>query len=445
MSPEKDRIPPHNIEAEKAVLGACLLDKDAIVYVLDQVKARDFYRDDHQVIFQCMVNLSAKGEPCDLVTVVEELRKQGNLERAGGVGYVASLADAVPSATAAVHYSKIVAEASLSRDLIHAAGEILTQGYEGTKDAQELLMDAEKAIFDVSNRKVSSNFDSIKDLSLQVFEQILEIKASDGVTGIPTFTDLDRILSGLQKGDLIILAARPGMGKTSFAMNIAQQAGCKYGKTVAVFSLEMPNEQLVQRMLCTQAKVDQSKVRKGMLTGDEAGRLSAALGPLSEANIFMDDTPGITITEMRAKARRLILEQGKLDLLVVDYLQLMQGSSRRIENRQQEISEISRSLKALAKELDVPVLALSQLSRLVERTNEPPNLSHLRESGALEQDADVVLFIHQPKSGDEEGGGQPQSLVEVIVAKHRNGSVGSAQLAFFREYTRFADYSFAEN
>ncbi|MCI8336247.1 MAG: replicative DNA helicase [Peptococcaceae bacterium] len=444
MSGEKDRIPPHNIEAEKAVLGACLLDKDAIVYVLDQIKARDFYRDDHQVIFQCMVNLSAKGEPCDLVTVVEELRKQDNLERAGGVSYIATLADAVPSATAAVHYSKIVAETSLTRDLIHAAGEILAEGYAGSKDAHELLMDAEKAIFDVSNRKVSSNFDSIKDLSLQVFEQILEIKASDGVTGIPTFTDLDRILSGLQKGDLIILAARPGMGKTSFAMNIAQQAGCKYGKTVAVFSLEMPNEQLVQRMLCTQAKVDQSKVRKGMLSGDEAGRLSAALGPLSEANIFMDDTPGITITEMRAKARRLILEQGKLDLLVVDYLQLMQGS-RRIENRQQEISEISRSLKALAKELDVPVLALSQLSRLVERTNEPPNLSHLRESGALEQDADVVLFIHQPKSTDDEGGSTPQSLVEVIVAKHRNGSVGSAQLAFFREYTRFADYSFVEN
>ncbi len=444
MSGEKDRIPPHNIEAEKAVLGACLLDKDAIVYVLDQIKARDFYRDDHQVIFQCMVNLSAKGEPCDLVTVVEELRRQDNLERAGGVSYIATLADAVPSATAAVHYSKIVAETSLTRDLIHAAGEILADGYAGGKDAQELLMDAEKAIFDVSNRKVSSNFDSIKDLSLQVFEQILEIKASDGVTGIPTFTDLDRILSGLQKGDLIILAARPGMGKTSFAMNIAQQAGCKYGKTVAVFSLEMPNEQLVQRMLCTQAKVDQSKVRKGMLSSDEAGRLSAALGPLSEANIFMDDTPGITITEMRAKARRLILEQGKLDLLVVDYLQLMQGS-RRIENRQQEISEISRSLKALAKELDVPVLALSQLSRLVERTNEPPNLSHLRESGALEQDADVVLFIHQPKSTDEDGGEVPQSLVEVIVAKHRNGSVGSAQLAFFREYTRFADYSFAEN
>ncbi len=430
------KIPPHSVEAEQAVIGACLLAPDAIAYALENVRPEDFYQENHRLIFQALVNLSNEGKPRDMVTLVNELKQNGQLERIGGVSYIATLADAVPSTSAASYYAKIVAEKSLVRQLIAAADEIVAEGYQGSKEVPELLALAEQAIFSAANRKLGKGFARIKDVALATFEEIGKLKAADGVTGVPTFRDLDKLLSGLQKGDLVILAARPGMGKTSFAMNIAQKAATKHDKTVAVFSLEMPNEQLAQRMLCTEARVDQGKVRKGLASAEEIDRLSQALIPLSDAKLFLDDTPGITVTEVRAKARRLMLEEGNLDLIVIDYLQLMQGG-KKAENRQQEISDISRSLKALAKELNVPILALSQLSRLVERSNEPPNLSHLRESGALEQDADCVIFIHRPKTGEEEA--DIANIVEIRVEKHRNGPVGMVNMAFLKEYTLFMD------
>lgn len=436
MSVAPDRVPPQNIDAEQAVLGAAMLDREAIFTISEYVRPNDFYREAHRTIFECLLALSERGEPADMVTLVEVLSQEGNLEKVGGISYIAFLANAVPTAANAGYYAKIVAEKALLRSLINAATKIAEQGYDGGKDARELIDDAEKMIFSVSQRKAREGFASIRDVVVETFEQIGQIKAHEGVIGIPTFKNLDYYLSGLQKSDLVIVAARPAMGKTSFCLNVAQNSAVKYGKTVAVFSLEMSKEQLAQRMLCAEARVDQSKVRTGYVTEDEWRRLSAALAPLANAQIYLDDTPGITVMEMRAKSRRLKMEKG-LDLVIIDYLQLMQGT-RRSENRQQEIAEISRSLKALARELEVPVVALSQLSRAVEQSSDKrPNLSHLRESGALEQDADVVLFIHRPEYFDPDT--DKKGIAEIIVAKHRNGPVGKAELAFLKEYTKFMD------
>ncbi|ATW28684.1 replicative DNA helicase [Candidatus Formimonas warabiya] len=413
-----------------------MLDKEAIFSVVEHVRSTDFYKEAHRIIFDCLLDLNDQGEPVDLVTLVEELRQKGHLEKVGGISYVAALANAVPTAANAVYYGKIVAEKALLRSLISISTRIAQQGYDQSSEPWELIDEAEKMIFSVTQRKARDGFVPIRDVVVATFEQIGQIKATEGVTGIPTFKNLDYYLSGLQKSDLIIVAARPAMGKTSFCLNIAQNSGVKYGKTVAVFSLEMSKEQLVQRMLCAEARVDQSKVRTGYVTEEEWRRLSVALAPLAEAKIYLDDTPGITVLEMRAKARRLKAEKG-LDLIVIDYIQLMQGN-RRSENRQQEISEISRSLKALARELEVPVLALSQLSRAVEQSSDKrPTLSHLRESGALEQDADVVIFIHRPEYYDPDT--EQRGIAEIIVAKHRNGPVGKAELAFLKEYTKFMD------
>jgi len=431
-----DRVPPQNLDAEQALLGALMLDKEAIFSVVEHVRSTDFYKEAHRIIFDCLLDLNDQGEPVDLVTLVEELRQKGHLEKVGGISYVAALANAVPTAANAVYYGKIVAEKALLRSLISISTRIAQQGYDQSSEPWELIDEAEKMIFSVTQRKARDGFVPIRDVVVATFEQIGQIKATEGVTGIPTFKNLDYYLSGLQKSDLIIVAARPAMGKTSFCLNIAQNSGVKYGKTVAVFSLEMSKEQLVQRMLCAEARVDQSKVRTGYVTEEEWRRLSVALAPLAEAKIYLDDTPGITVLEMRAKARRLKAEKG-LDLIVIDYIQLMQGN-RRSENRQQEISEISRSLKALARELEVPVLALSQLSRAVEQSSDKrPTLSHLRESGALEQDADVVIFIHRPEYYDPDT--EQRGIAEIIVAKHRNGPVGKAELAFLKEYTKFMD------
>ncbi|MGI5892177.1 MAG: replicative DNA helicase [Bacillota bacterium] len=436
MAEQVLRSLPHNIEAEQALLGACLLDKEALNSAMEFVCEEDFYRDDHRLIFACLQNLLQEAKPCDLVTVVEELDKQGNLSRAGGIEYIASLTDAVPSAASAAYYGAIVAEKALIRSLIAAAGKIQEYGYSHGYEAQEILELAEKSIFEVGEKRNYHSFYRISEVAVDVMEQIAQIKASDGVTGIPTFRDLDKLLSGLQRSDLIILAARPGMGKTSMALNIAQGAAVKYGKRVAIFSLEMPKEQLVQRMLCSMAEVDQGKVRSGMASAKDLSRLSEKLGPLAKAEIYLDDTAGVTVMEMRSRCRKLKMEKKGLDLIVIDYLQLMQGSAKRAENRQQEIAEISRSLKALAKELDVPVLALSQLSRMAEKGSEPPSLSHLRESGALEQDADIVIFLHK-KTDDEDDNG----LIDVIVAKHRNGPVGVVKMVFIPSFTAFKDYA----
>jgi replicative DNA helicase len=436
MAEEVLRALPHNIEAEQALLGACLLDKEAVNSAMEFVREEDFYRDAHRLIFACLQSLLMEGKPCDVVTVVDELDKQGDLERAGGMEYIASLMDAVPSAASAAYYGRIVAEKSLIRALIAAAGKIQEHGYSHGYEAQDILELAEKSIFEVAEKRSHTNFYRISEVAVDVMEQIAQIKASDGVTGVPTFRDLDKLLSGLQKSDLIILAARPGMGKTSMALNIAQQAAVRHDKRIAIFSLEMPKEQLVQRMLCSMSEVDQGKVRAGMASSKDMSRLSQNLGPLAKAEIYLDDTASITVMEMRSRCRRLKMERKGLDLVVVDYLQLMQGSSRRTENRQQEIAEISRSLKALAKELDVPVLALSQLSRMAEKGNEAPSLSHLRESGALEQDADAVIFLHKKTDEEEDAG-----LIDVIVAKHRNGPTGVVKMVFIPTFTVFKDYA----
>lgn len=436
MSMPLERVPPQNVDAEQALLGSLLLDGEAIYHVIEHVRTGDFYKDAHRIIYDCFLTLNERNEPVDLVTLVEELRRRGDLDKVGGLSYVASLANTVPTAMNAAYYAKIVEEKALLRSLISVSTKIAQHGYEQDLEAVEIIDEAEKMIFSVTQRKAREGFVSMRDVVVEAFEQIGRVKSQDGVTGLPTFRNLDHYLSGLQRSDLVIVAARPAMGKTSFCLNVAQNLAVKHDKTVAIFSLEMSKEQLAQRMLCAEARVDQSKVRTGYVNEEEWRRLSVALAPLAEAKIYLDDTPGITVMEMRAKARRLKMEKG-LDLIVIDYIQLMQGS-RRSENRQQEISEISRSLKALARELDVPVLALSQLSRAVEQSaDKRPNLSHLRESGALEQDADIVIFIHRPEYYDPDT--EQRGIAEIIVAKHRNGPVGTAELAFIKEYTKFMD------
>ena len=446
------RLPPYNLEAEQALLGACLLNKDAMNEVMEFVRVEDFYGDNHRLIFSSMHGLLMSGSPCDLVTLTDALASAGHLERTGGISYIASLTDTVPAASAAVHYAKIVAEKALMRTLIAAAAHIEAEGYSGAHTAEELLDLAEKAIFEVAERRVHDGFYAIRDLLMEVYDMMGRIKAADGVTGLPTFRDLDKLLSGLQKSDLIILASRPGVGKTTMALNIAQRAAIRHGKRVAIFSLEMPKEQLVQRMLCTQAEVNLGNVRKGMASAEDFSRLSKSLLPLSNAEIYIDDSAVINISEMRSKCRKLMLEKQGLDLVVVDYIQLMQtAGGRRVENRQQEVAEFSRSLKALAKELDAPVLALSQLSRQAEKGSDAPNLSHLRESGALEQDADVVIMLHQQREKEgEDGAPAPDAdhgysasdVLQVIVAKHRNGPVGEAKLLIRRAYTSFEDIAY---
>ena len=378
------KIPPQSLEAEQSLLGACLLEEDALNNALEFLRAEDFYRHEHRIIFSCMQKLAEEGTPCDLVTVTDALKDTGELEKAGGVAYVASLSNTLPTSIFSPHYARIISEKAAMRALIDAAGNIHNEGLSGGHTADELLELAEKSIFEVTQRNIHRNLYRLSEVAVDVIEEIEKIKLQEGVTGVPTFRDLDnKYLSGLQKSDLILLAARPGMGKTSMAVNIAQNAAIKHGKTVAIFSLEMSKEQLVQRMLCTLARVSQSRVRAGMASKEEKRKLSQVLGQVTNAELYMDDTPGITIAELRSKCRKLMVEKKKLDLVVIDYLQLMQGGTRRTESRQQEVADISRSLKALAKELDVPVLALSQLSRLAERSDEPPNLSFLRESGFL--------------------------------------------------------------
>ncbi len=442
--------PPHSLEAERAVLGACMLDAQAANQVRELVRADDFYSQSHQLIFACIAALVDEGKPCDLVTVGDALRVSGDLDQAGGLEYLSGLLDAVPAPAAAPYYARIVAEKAQARSLLSAIEQVQRSAYEDGLSAAELVELAERSVFQIATDRRQGELHPLAELLPQVYVLMSEIKAAGGVTGIPTFNDLDKkYLSGLQKGDLILLAARPGCGKTSMAINIAQNAAARHGKVVAVFSLEMPKEQLVQRMLCTEAKVDHSRVRKGMASKSDFVRLKNGVSALSKAQIYIDDTMSVSASEMRSKCRKLKTERG-LDLVVIDYIQLMQAAAgRKVENRQLEVAEISRSLKAMAKELDVPVLALSQLSRQAEIGKEAPGLAHLRESGALEQDADVVLMLYRQKenatgaetaeedeSWKKSGDGDQ---VEVIVAKHRNGPTGSVMMQFIKQYTLFAD------
>jgi len=444
MAEESKAVVPQNIEAEQALLGACLVSRDALYQAQEFITARDFYSEKHRLIFDTMQKLAAAGEPVDMVTLVDKLNESGQLEQAGGMPYIASLSSAVPSASAAAAYAKIIADKALVRALIAAADRITSEAQSGYA-ADELMELAERSIFELSSRKSHDGLWAVRDFLSDVFDQMAAIKASDGVTGIPTFRDLDKLLSGLQKGDLVLLAARPACGKTTMALNIAANAALRHGKRVAVFSLEMPKEQLVQRMLCTEARVNQGLVRKGMASRGDFDRLSAALTPFVPAELYIDDTAMLTVSEMRSKCRKLATEKHGLDLIVLDYIQLLSSpGGRRTESRQVEVAEFSRALKSLAKELDVPILALSQLSRLAERSGEEPNLSFLRESGALEQDADVVLFLHRPKNkdGNDEDDTPMKgegTKVKAIVAKHRNGPIGFAELAFIPDYTMFAN------
>ncbi len=433
-----DRIPPHNLDAEQAVLAAMMLDKDAIYEIVPILKEKDFYKEAHGIIYRTIVDLAEQGEPVDLITITESLRKSGNLEKVGGVGYIAQVANAIGTSTGVTHYAELIKEKSLLRSLIKIATNLAARSYKDSEETEQILNDAERMILEISQGRVRGGLVPISEVIEGTIErlEILNNKKSE-ITGLTSgFRDLDKFTSGWQNSDLIIVAARPAMGKTSFCLNLAANAALLAKVPVAIFSLEMSREQLVQRMLSSAAMIDQQKLRTGRLLDKEWIALTSALGPLAEAPIYIDDTPAISVREIRAKTRRLKAEKG-LGLVVIDYLQLM-STGRRVESRQQEISEISRSLKALARELDIPIIALSQLSRAVEQSqNKRPSLSHLRESGALEQDADIVMFIYRDEYYNPES--EKKAIAEIIIAKHRNGPVGTVELTFLKEFTKFGD------
>ena len=436
-----DRVPPQNIEAEQAVLGAMLIKKEAITQAQELLRPDDFYREAHRIVFETMLELAGDNEAVDLVTLTEALRKKEMLEKVGGISFITALANYVPTAANIVYHAQIVKEKSELRHLIDAATEIASAAYEATDDVKDIMDDAEKKILAVAANQTGGAFEPIRNIVIDTVGRVETLYENQGgLTGISTgFRDLDRDTSGLQKSDLILVAARPSMGKTAFTLNIATYAAL-HGHTVAFFSLEMSKEQLVQRMLCSEGGIDSQRLRTGQLEDADWDRLINTADRISKASIYIDDTAGINVMDLRSKARRLKAEHG-LDLIVIDYLQLMQGRARSSsDNRQQEISEISRSLKALARELDVPVVALSQLSRSVEsRTVKKPMLSDLRESGSLEQDADIVMFLYREDYYDQET--ERKNITEVIIAKHRNGPIGTIELFFQKEFTKFRDLS----
>lgn len=446
----QDRVPPQNIEAEQSVLGAMLIEKEAIPKVMEILRDTDFYREAHRVIFNAMLELYNKNEAVDMITVTEILKRDNKLEDVGGIAYVTSLANAVPTTANVTYHASIIEEKSILRQLVSVSTQIASMGYEANDDVKNIIDSAESKILEISNRKKTADFTPINEIVLDSFKSIEALMGNkNGLTGLPTgFEDLDNLTSGLHGSDFIILAARPSMGKTAFALNVVQnvaiRAAKKVGgapKTVAFFSLEMSKEQLVQRMLCAEANIDSQRLRIGELRDEDWAMLINTADTLSSANIYIDDTAGITAMDMRSRARRLKAEHG-LDLIVVDYLQLMQGSGKKNNSgdRQQEVSEISRSLKALARELDVPVIALSQLSRSVEaRQVKRPMLSDLRESGSLEQDADIVAFLYREDYYNPET--ENKNITELIIAKHRNGPVDTVNLFFHKQYTKFVGLS----
>ncbi|MBQ1509626.1 MAG: replicative DNA helicase [Selenomonadaceae bacterium] len=436
-----ERMPPQNIEAEQAVLGAVLIKKEALTEVQEILKPEDFYREAHRIVYSAMEDLFINNEAVDLVTLTEQLRKKDQLDKVGGLAFVTALANSVPTAANVIYHAKIVREKAELRSLIDAATEIAGKAYEDADEVETIMDEAEKKILSIAASRTVSDFEPIKTILMNSIDRISTLyESKGGLTGLSTgFKDLDALTSGLQASDLVLVAARPSMGKTAFTLNIAAHAAM-HGHSVAFFSLEMSKEQLVQRMLCSEGAIDSQRLRTGQLEGEEWGKLIGTADKLSKAKIYIDDTPGITVMELRSKARRLKAEHG-LELVVIDYLQLMQGrSARNSDSRQQEISEISRSLKALARELNVPVVALSQLSRSVEsRQVKKPMLSDLRESGSLEQDADIVMFLYREDYYDQDT--ENKNITEVIIAKHRNGPVDTVSLFFQKEFTKFRDLS----
>ena len=434
------KIPPHDIEAEQAVIGSMLTDMEAVVSSIENLKPEDFYREDNKLIFSAMVNLYNRSEPIDLITVKSELESMGKFDQVGGIEYLADLPEKVPTTANANKYIKIVEDKSTLRRLIKTANEIIELGYDPTEELDDIMESAEKKIFNLMQDKNQKGYTPIKDILVDSFNQLEELyNRKQHITGVPTgFIDLDYRTAGLHGSEFILIAARPAMGKSAFVLNIAANAALKANIPVAIFSLEMSKEQMVNRILCSEAMVDSNKVRTGKLDEEDWAKLAEAIGPLSETGIYIDDTPGISITEIRAKCRKLKLEKN-IGLVIIDYLQLVQGSSRRAQgSREQEIAEISRSLKILAKELDVPVIALSQLSRAVEqRPDHRPMLSDLRESGSIEQDADIVMFLYRDDYYNEDS--EKKDIAEVIIAKQRSGSTGTVDLGWLGSYTKFVN------
>ncbi len=444
--PSSYKIPPQNLEAEQSILGSVLLENSAINSVLEVMSKDDFYSEAHRKIFNVMVELSEKNEPVDIITLSNALKDRKLLDSIGGTAYLASLVDNVPSAANVANYARIAKEKAILRGLIASATDIITSCYETGTDVDQVLDQAENSIFEIAENKVRPSFHPIREIVKESFRSIEGLYArKELITGVPTgFEKIDDLTSGLQQSDLIIIAGRPSMGKTAFALNIAQFAALEAQTPVAVFSLEMSKEQLVFRLLASEAKVDSQRLRKGFLGETDWPKLTAAAGRLSEAPLFIDDTPAITVLEMKAKSRRLKADAG-LGLIVVDYIQLMRGGNYR-ESREQEISEISRSLKALAKELKVPVIALSQLNRKVEdRTNRRPQMADLRESGAIEQDADVIAFIYRDEVYNKSEDNPEKGTAEIIIGKQRNGPTGTVKLAFLEKFTCFENLAHADH
>lgn len=447
MQMQGDRMPPHNNEAEQSVLGSVLLRPEALITAMEYLRTNDFYRRAHQLIFQAMIDLNEKNEEIDVITVANVLETNKQLEDVGGAPYLAELANVVPTAANVEYYAKIVEDRSLLRRLIQASTDIISETYEESDDVSTLLDAAEQKILEVSERKNRSGFIKISDVLKDSMEEIDQLyKNAEDITGLSSgYRALDLMTAGLHEDELIILAARPGVGKTAFALNVAQNIGTSTNENIAIFSLEMGATQLVNRMLCAEGTINANNLRTGQLTEEEFEKLFVAMGSLSKANIYIDDTPGIRVSEIRSKSRRLMQERGGIGLIIIDYLQLIEGSGR--ESRQQEVSEISRQLKKLAMELNVPVIALSQLSRSVEqRQDKRPILSDLRESGSLEQDADIVAFLYREdyyrdEDGDEEEQ-EEDNVVEVLIEKNRSGARGSVKLLFIKEYNKFSSLSY---
>ncbi|HHU77956.1 MAG: replicative DNA helicase [Caldicoprobacterales bacterium] len=439
ITAQAQRIPPHSLEAEQSVLGSMLLDKEAVAAASEVLQGEDFYSDAHKEIYEAILDIYDRSEPVDLVTLAEALRQRGSLEAVGGGTYISDLSMSVPSTANVRYYIRIVEEKSILRRLISASNDIIRESYEASEDLDIIIDHAEKKIFDISQKKNKRSFESIKTILLETYSKIEELTKNKGkIVGVPTgFRDFDMRTSGLNDSDFILIAARPSMGKTSFAINIAQNAAVRYQVPVAIFSLEMSKEQLVQRMLSSESNIELQKIRTGELTEEDWVKLVHAATPLSQAPIFIDDTPGISAMEVRSKARRLKMEHD-IGLVVIDYLQLMSGRGK-AESRQQEVSEISRSLKALARELNLPVVALSQLSRGPEsRQDHRPMLSDLRESGAIEQDADLVVFLYRDEYYNPDT--EKKNIAEAIIAKQRNGPTGTVELVWLGQFTKFVSF-----
>lgn len=446
----QENVPPQDIEAEQAVLGAIFLDAEALVEAMAQIEPQDFYRRAHQIIFRSMIALNDRNENIDIITLKSQIESENTLEDVGGISYLTELSQVTPTASGVAHYAKIVKDKSTLRELIQAATKIVKEGYSQEGSVEEIVEAAEKGILNVSEKRNSTGFQAIADILNSTMEHIdMLSQQNEEITGLPTgYPELDKMTAGLQPEELIILAARPAVGKTAFALNIAQNIGTRTDRSVAIFSLEMGAESLVNRMLCAEGTIEAGHLRTGQLTEQEWHNLIMAMGSLSNTSIFIDDTPGIKVSEIRARCRRLAQEKGNLGLILIDYLQLIEGSGR--ESRQQEVSEISRQLKKLAKELKVPVIALSQLSRSVEqRQDKRPVLSDIRESGSIEQDADIVAFLYREdyyqRQGTEEDKNEEEQavddVIEVIIEKNRSGARGTVELLFKKEYNKFASIS----